>query len=89
MYDHLFINKYDLEKGHTTFDEDYDISQSIQRLREGKNIQEHDRLLVMHEAIEYDLMNNKGLPYAEAHDIANKKYNYKAALDKWLDENEG
>ena len=47
MYDHLLINKYNLDKGYTTFDEDYDISQSMQRLREGKNIQEHDRLLVM------------------------------------------
>lgn len=89
MYDHLLINKYDLYKGHTTFDEDYDIAQSIQRLREGKNIQEHDRLLVLHEAQEYDLMNKEGLTYEEAHKIANIKYNYKAALDKWLDQNEG
>ncbi len=88
MYDHLLINKYDLYKGHTTFDEDYDISQSIQRLREGKNIQEHDRLLVLHEALEHDLMNIEGLTYDEAHKIANNKYNYKAALDKWLDRNE-
>lgn len=88
MYDHLLINKYDLYKGHATFDEDYDISQSIQRLREGKNIQEHDILLVLHEALEHDLMNNEGLTYEEAHKIANNKYNYKAALDKWLDINE-
>ena len=89
MYDHLLINKYDLYKGHATFDEDYDIAQSIQRLREGKNIQDHDRLLILHEALEHDLMNNEGLTYEEAHEIANKKYNYKEALDKWLDENEG
>ena len=89
MYDHLLINKYDLYKGHATFDEDYDIAQSIQRLREGKNIQDHDRLLILHEALEHDLMNNDGLTYEEAHEIANKKYNYKEALDKWLDENEG
>lgn len=89
MYDHLLINKYDLAKGHATFDEDYDIAESLQRLREGKNVQAHDLLLIKHEALEYDLMNKQGLTYTEAHEIANKSFNYQAALDKWLDENEG
>ena len=89
MFDHLIINQYDLEQGHSNFVPDYDISESIRRLREGKDIQEHDLLLIYHEALEYDLMNEKGLSYEEAHEIANKSYNYQESLYKWLDENEG
>ena len=88
MLDHLFINEYDLDKGHVRFDADYDIAESIQRLREGKNIQAHDITLIYHESMEYDLMNNDGLGYEEAHEIANRSFDYKKALDKWLDENE-
>jgi hypothetical protein len=89
MYDHLLINKYNLDKGLSTFDEDYDIAESLQRLREGKDIQAHDLLLVKHEALEYDLMNKDGLSYEEAHRIANKSFDYQSALERWLDENEG
>ena len=83
MYDHLFINKYHLEGGYKTFDEDYEISESIRRLREGTHIQPHDILLIHHEAYEHDLMNYAGLPYKKAHALANKKYNYQQALTKW------
>ena len=89
MFDHLILNLYDLEQGHSRFAPDYDIAESIRRLREGKDIKEHDLLLIYHEALEYDLMNEKGLSYEEAHEIANKSYNYQEALYKWLDENEG
>lgn len=88
MYDHLLVNEYDLENGHKTFDPDYDISESLRRLREGKNIQEHDLILIQHEAMEYDLMNKDGMGYREAHELTEKTYNYKEALDKWLDEND-
>jgi galactose mutarotase-like enzyme len=70
-------------------DEDYDIAESVRRLREGKVIQKHDLLLIKHEALEYDLMNKEGLSYTEAHAIANKSFNYQTALEEWLDENEG
>ena len=86
MFDHLFVNEYDLDKGHVRFDTDYDIAESIQRLRDGKNIQEHDLILIYHEAMEYDLMNNDGLGYEEAHEKASKAFNYQQALEKWLDE---
>ena len=89
MFDHLLINEYDLGKGYSRFDEDYDIAESLRRLREGKNIQTHDMLLIKHEALEYDLMHKDGLSYEEAHTIASKTFDYKSALDKWLDENEG
>ena len=89
MYDHLIINRYDLDNGYSRFAPDYDISESIRRLREGKNIEKHDKILVHHEALEYDLMNKQGLDYETAHEIANKSYNYEEALDKWFEENEG
>ena len=88
MFDHLFVNEYDLDKGHVRFDTDYDIAESVQRLRDGKNIQEHDLILIYHEAMEHDLMNNDGLEYEEAHERANVAFNYQKALDQWLDESE-
>mgnify|MGYP003319169538 CR=1 FL=1 len=60
----------------------------FQRLRDGKNIQSHDLILVYHEAMEHDLMNNDGFDYEKAHEMANRAFNYQEALDKWLDENE-
>lgn len=84
MYDHLIVNEYDLDGGHTHFDPDYEIAQSIQRLRDGKNVQAHDLLLVQHEALEHDLMNNDGLGYEEAHEKANEQFNYAAALFAFL-----
>ena len=86
FFDHLLLNKYELDDEIKTFDPDYYIAESIRRLREGKGIQPHDLLLVRHEALEFDLMNNKGLTYAEAHRIANETFNYQEALNKWLDE---
>lgn len=59
----------------------------MQRLRDGKDIQVHDSILIKHESMEYDLMNNANMSYEEAHAIANKSYNYQEALDEWLDEN--
>lgn len=88
IFDHLFINKYDLEKGCTYFDADYNISESVRRLQEGKNILEHDKILIKHEAMEYDLMNNDGMSYDDAHALTNKYHNYQEALEKWLDEND-
>lgn len=86
MYNHLLIEKYNLGGKVVAFDPDYDIAQSLQRLREGKNIQEHDKILIRHEATEYELM-KRGLSYEEAHAKSNESYNYKAALDKWKETN--
>lgn len=88
MFDHLFINKYDLDGRMSSFDPDYYIAKSVQRLREGKNIQAHDLMLTNHESLEYELMNKDGMNYEQAHGIANESFNYREALDKWLDENE-
>ena len=83
---HVFYNKHNLEKGYTYFDADYDMAESIRRLRSGKGIQKHDLILILHEANEAELM-GKGMGYDDAHELTNKKYNYKIALMKFLDEN--
>lgn len=81
---HLFVNEYDLEKGRARFDEDYEIAQSWQRLRSGEGVQQHDITLIFHESYEYDLM-AKGMPYREAHEAAERIYNYSKQLKKWKD----
>ena len=84
VYDHLLVNEYELDGGIRRFDADYNIAQSLQRLRAGKDIQEHDLILLQHESMEYDLMHNEGMSYTEAHARTNELYNYAAALKKFL-----
>lgn len=80
---HLFYEKHDLEKGHTYFEEDYDIAESIRRLREGTNIQAHDLILIRHEAMESDYMES-GMTFEEAHAKTEEQYNYTFALRAFL-----
>lgn len=82
---HLFYTKHNLAKGFTYFDEDYDIAESVQRLRKG-NVQPHDLILIQHEALEAKYMSN-GIPFDKAHKMAESKYNYTIALRKYLEEN--
>lgn len=82
-YNHLFVNKYHLEKGYGRFDESYDIAESWRRLREGKDIKKHDLTLLWHEAYEYDLM-KAGMEYDDAHKMAEKRYNYAKELKEFL-----
>lgn len=84
VYDHLLVNEYELDGGIKRFDSDYNIAQSLQRLRSGKDIQEHDLILLQHEAMEYDLMHNEGMKYDEAHAKTNETYDYASALKKFL-----
>lgn len=84
VYDHLLVNEYELDGGIKRFDSDYNIAQSLQRLRSGRDIQEHDLILLQHEAMEYDLMHNKGMKYDEAHAKTNETYDYASALKKYL-----
>lgn len=84
--DHLFYKKHDLEKGFDYFDEDYDIAESIRRLRSGTSIQPHDLVLIRHEALEAEYMES-GMPFSEAHDKAESQYNYTFALRAFLKAN--
>lgn len=83
-YNHLFKKKHYLSNGYTYFDPDYDIAQSWQRLREGRNIQPHDLTLIRHEAAEAEFM-AQGMSYAEAHLKAEQMgYNYAKELIEFL-----
>ena len=87
IYNHIFINEYDLEDGRKRFDPSYDMAESWRRLSEigGKNIQHHDRVMLRHELMEHDLM-AKGMKYDEAHELTNKSYNYQKAWIAWMKE---
>ena len=87
--EHIFSNKYSLGGVEPErFDADYDISISWQRLIEGNNIQDMDIVLLKHELIEYKLMNEKGLPYRDAHQKAELKFSYSRYIRE-LDRKEG
>lgn len=78
---HLFMTKHDL--GNNTleyFFPDYEIAQSWQRLMDSKmKIQPHDLILLEHEHAEFLYM-KQGMTQAQAHQKAEKKYNYAKAL---------
>ncbi len=83
VYDHVFMNKYDLYGGYRRFDPDYDMAESFRRLRDGKEIQEHDLIMLKHEYLEYGLMKKAGMPYMDAHILAESKYDYAKALKEF------
>lgn len=85
IYNHIFINEYDLEDGRKRFDPSYDMAESWRRLSEigGKNIQPHDLVMLDHELMEHDLM-AKGMRYDEAHELTNQSYNYQKAWVAWM-----
>ena len=73
----MFFNKYDLGGSEPErFAADYDMAVSWQRLIDGKIIQEMDTVMLKHELMEYNMMNEQGRSYAEAHEITEKMYNY-------------
>lgn len=76
---HVFYEKHLLDDGLSRFDPDYEMAQSWQRLIEGKNIESRDIILLNHEFLESIYM-SEGLRYSQAHDKAEKIYNYVAAL---------
>lgn len=89
VYNHVFVNKYKLDGGFKRFDPDYDMACSWARLREGKNIQEHDIIMLKHERLEYNLMKRYNLSYRDAHDIVESKYNYRKATDAFNNKKKG
>ena len=83
IYNHVFINEYDLADGHHRFYPSYEMTQSFQRLLEGKNIQAHDILMLKHEHLEFAIMHKLGYNYDRTHDLTNTKYNYSKAETEW------
>lgn len=77
-YKHIFDDNHD-------FEPDYDMAESFRRLRTNDHIQEHDRILIHHEALEHDIMSeNPHMTYEEAHRMTEQSYNYAEALFEWL-----
>ena len=62
------------------------MAESFRRIHEGNNIQPHDLILLKHEWLELGLMKRYGYDYDTAHNITKRKYDYDAALNKWLKE---
>ena len=87
--EHIFFNEYDLgDEAPSRFDPIYDIAVSWQRLIGGDDIKEMDIVLLHHELMEYELMNQKGMEYKAAHRIAERAYNYSKYVRE-LDAKEG
>ena len=89
VFAHIFEREHLFSDGSIhKFDTDFDMAQSWIRLREGKNIQPHDILLLKHELMEAEIMGTgTTIPYEPTHDKVSETYNYKAALFKYLKEN--
>lgn len=81
---YIFIDKHYLDDGYRLFDPDYEMGQSWQRLTEGKNIQEHDIIMLKHESLERKLVSS-GMSQDEAHLESSLKYNYNEALEEYYD----
>lgn len=80
VIEHVFDNMYNLNKGNTTFEPDFQMAQSFQRLINGKPLR-RDIIMLKHERLEYELMHRYGYKdYATAHRITEQRYNYAAAV---------
>ena len=78
---HVFVKEHDLLDGRKRrFDSSYHMAQSWQRLINGKDIKEQDRILLKHEYCELRYM-EKGLTQNQAHIKASKRYNYAKYCD--------
>ncbi len=86
IYAHVFVDKHSFRDGEIRgFDPDYDMAESFRRILEGKNIKPHDLILLKHENLESNLMKKYNMVYEDAHELTNRKYNYRRALDAFLE----
>ena len=90
IFAHVFEIEHLFDDGSIhKFIPDYDMAQSWIRLREGKNIQPHDLILLKHELMEGEIVGTGAtVPYEPVHDEVEKTYNYVSALRKYLEEND-
>jgi len=86
VFSHIFEKEHLFEDGEMhRFHPDYYMQHSWMRLREGKNIQPHDIILLNHELLEASIMEkDPNITYEKAHEEACKKYDYKKALLEYL-----
>ena len=84
--EHIFYKEQNLGYGEVRrFDPDYDMALSWQRFIEGKDIKSMDIILLRHEYLESGLMKRYNYEYRVAHDITDRKYNYRKALEEGKD----
>lgn len=87
IYEHVFTGRHLFKSGEMrAFDPDYDMAESFRRILEGKDIKPHDLIMLKHEKLELSLIKKYNMTYEDAHDLANRKYNYNEALTKFLEE---
>jgi len=76
----IFNDKHEfLDTSDKRFESDYYMSQSWQRLIEGKNILPEDIIMLKHEIAEIYCV-NKGFSQDEAHIKVSKRFNYSEAI---------
>ena len=78
------MQKHVLDGKIERFAPSFEMSQSWQRLIDGKNIQPHDITLLKHELMERELM-KKGFSQDEAHIRTSQKYNYAREAAEYYD----
>jgi hypothetical protein len=86
---HILDSEYDLignngKHSYQKFSPDYDMAESLQRLIL-EEPEDHDIIMLQHEALEAHYMDDLGMNYTAAHLKANKSYNYQNALAKFLE----
>lgn len=87
IYDHMFTQEHLFRSGKIKmFDPDYDMAESFRRILEGKDIKPHDIIMLKHENLELNLMKKYNIAYEDAHELAERKYNYSKALLAFLEE---
>lgn len=83
---YLFYDRHELSDGYKQFLPDIMMAQSWLRLSEknGNNIQKHDVVMVYHELTEVVLLlTNTNMSQREAHNLAERKYNYLQASKQY------
>lgn len=84
VYYHVFIDKHQFKDGrYERFYEDYDMAESFRRILLGKPMK-HDLILLKHESLENYIMTRYNLVYEDAHNITERKYNYRFALEEFM-----
>ena len=75
---HLFFTEHEIDGEKVRFLESYKIAEAWRRLQTSKFLPE-DLLLLKHEYLELTLMKELGYTYQQAHEEANKKFNWAKA----------
>lgn len=85
IYNHVFINEYDLDDGHHSFYPDYCMAESFRRLMYApKEIKSMDIIMLKHEHLEFAIMHKLGYNYNKAHKLAERHYNYSILAREYM-----